>query len=310
MILRFSFGCLILVVMFSVAVSEDNGGSFQAWLESSGDARNTALAGVGVAVADDAWATRYNPAGLGQLTEGIANFTYAQPFAEVDSISLGSLAVAKPLLTGSFTPGTFAFNVSYLYAGGIPEAVEGGTTGRVFSDNDLEVLLGWGKGFGEDYENHIPNNFFVGTAFKIYSEKIGDYRGKSFGMDIGVLNKPVASILSWGLDVRNLVPPGQRMNELGDLAATNLVLGFTLRPVNAIMFSLEGSADSDLLYDSAAGLELRAWDLFAMRGGYRLSSRTPSFGVGFRAGKVGLDYAGIMHPDLGLGHRVTMNLWF
>jgi hypothetical protein len=300
---------VIFLLLYSFAFGQTTGGNWGAWLESASDARNTALGHAGAGLADDVWAARANPAGLGQLLEGQANFTYAQPFADVSDISFGSLGVARPLIAGSFTPGTFALNVSYFNAGGIPEAYAGGTTGRTFSDNDLEILISWGKGFGEDFETKKPNDFFVGTNFKLYSQKVGDYHAKAFGMDVGILQKPIPE-LSWGVNLRNLVPPASRFAELGDLAPTAFVGGLSGKICNLFTLTAEGSIDSDLIYDAAGGLEFKLVNMFALRGGYRLSDEAPAFGAGVRSGKVGLDYAGVINQDLGIGHRLTFNLWF
>jgi hypothetical protein len=300
---------VIFLFLYSFTFAQTTGGNWGAWLESAYDARSTALGRAGVGLADDVWAARANPAGLGQMLEGQANFTYAQPFADVSDISFGSMGVAKPLIAGSFTPGTFALNISYFNAGGIPEAYAGGTTGRTFSDNDLEILISWGKGFGEDYETKKPNDFFVGTNFKLYSQKVGDYHAKAFGMDVGILQKPIPE-LSWGINLRNLVPPASRFAELGDLAPTTFVAGLSSKLFSLLTLTAEGSVDSDLIYDAAGGLEIRLANMFALRGGYRISDEAPDFGAGVRVGKMGLDYAGVLNTDLGIGHRLTLNLWF
>ena len=299
----------VILISLNLTIAQTTGGNWGAWLESASDARNTALGHANVGLADDVWASRANPSGLGQMLEGQASFTYARPFADFSDISFGSIGLAKPLVAGSFTPGTFALNISYFYAGGIPEAYYGGTTGRTFSDSDMEIILAWGKGFGEDFETKKPNDFFVGTSFKIYSQKVGDYHAKAFGMDIGILQKPIPE-LSWGINLRNLVPPGTRFIELGDLAPTAFVGGVSARLFSMFTLTGEGSVDTDLIYDGAAGLEFKIANMFALRGGYRMSDEAPSFGAGVRTGKISLDYAGVLHSDLGLGHRLTFNLWF
>lgn len=303
------FPIALLLILSTFASAQTTGGNWGAWLESASDARNTALGHAGAGLADDVWAARANPAGLGQMLEGQANFTYAQPFADVSDISFGSLGVARPLIAGSFTPGTFALNVSYFHAAGIPEANYSGATGRTFSDNDLEIIISWGKGFGEDFETKKPNDFFVGTNFKLYSQKVGDYHAKAFGMDVGILQKPIPE-LSWGVNLRNLVPPASRFAELGDLAPTTFVGGLSGNLCKLFTLTGEGSVDSDLIYDAAAGLEVKLAGMFALRGGYRLSDEAPAFGAGVRSGKLGLDYAGVLNQDLGIGHRLTFNLWF
>lgn len=95
-----------------------NPGTYAAFLDTGLGARPTGMGGAFSAVADDANAVFYNPAGLAQLTQAEAHFTYTDRFSGLEDVSMGShhVAYAHPFATGGTLAVTWlGFNARSLY---------------------------------------------------------------------------------------------------------------------------------------------------------------------------------------------------
>jgi hypothetical protein len=252
-------------------------------------ARPLAMGGAYVAVADDATAGYWNPAGLSQVEKFsfssmiAANMDYDRKF--------NYLAVA-----GKFEFGSLGF--SWLNAGtsDIRERDANGNPGEYFDWNDHLFIASYGN---------MMENFMVGFNFKVAYQKAQDESTAGVGFDAGV--KYV---------VNEMVHIGMTATDLG--TKLNKTVPATFR-VGAALFPVEGfTIPIDLekiQHKSEIALKLGgeysyqfAEDYWAaVRGGVNDGEFTLGAGI-VVAGKYGLDYAYVSeHGDaFGENHRISL----
>jgi hypothetical protein len=271
-------------------------------------ARAEALGRAYAALADDAAALYWNPAGLAALDCTELAFAYGAPFGDVGDVTMGDAVVAKPLLYsmgaeagGGGSLGTLAAAVAFRRAGGIREAYESGPSGRTFDNVDVDLYVG--------YAHSLGKRGAFGFALKNITREVADYADSGFGFDAGVTYKPLAD-LSVGAVVRNLIAPNFRLKALKDAPPIALELGAgyalfdLLSPSTAIEITREG------FYDVGAGVELTPIKYIALRGGYYTGDERPRAGLGFTLDYFHFDYAMRIGGPLGDSHRASVSLLF
>ncbi len=186
----------IVVCAISCFVCTYSSTAFGAFNHIGVGARPLGLGGAFVALADDACAANYNPAGLGFIDEIQINTTFAQRFKGL---------------------------IEYAFIGGVSPLGTAGTVGAsigVLSEDskiykERTVRLSYGKAFSERLAFGVNLKSF-GTSF---DEKVGsvqtllsenrkfftDARSLDFSVDMGFIVKPAPG-LNVGIAAENLVP--------------------------------------------------------------------------------------------------------
>jgi hypothetical protein len=271
-------------------------------------ARAEALGRAYAALADDAAALYWNPAGLAALKRTELGFAYGAPFGDVGDVTLGDAVIAKPLLYsmgaeagGEGSLGTLGAAAAFRRAGGIREAYENGPTGRTFDDVDLELYVG--------YAHSLGKRGAFGLTLKNITREVADYGDSGFGLDLGATYKPVGA-LALGAVARNVVAPNFRLKALKDAPPVTLELGASyavfnlLSPVAAVEITREG------FYDVAAGVEVTPVKYIALRGGYYTGDERPRAGLGFMLDNFRFDYGMRIGGALGDSHLASVSLFF
>jgi hypothetical protein len=230
------------------------------------------------AVADDASAVFFNPAGLDQVPGGRAEFTYHYPFSEIKDITYATGAVSYNMSGRGFALGTFAAGVNYFKASGIPEAGGPGLTGRTFSDYESAIRLAWGKGLGGQVVAGEEPRYNLGIGLKIVATKIYEYNDGGFGVDAGFMFRPLAPVRV-GIAFDNLIAPN--------------------------VDTAEGRVRKDGDLGFAAGGEGKIGGIVALRAGYRYPEEMPAAGLGVAAGKYSFDFCWRPHRELGDSYVAT-----
>lgn len=269
------------------------------------------------AVADDASALHYNPAGLapGDFPERkSALFSYAWHIQQT-GISHAAL-LARP----------WAYGLTYFSAGSMEGRDDAGAATGDFTARDMALAAGRGWAYGD---------FSFGAAAKFVSQRIGGNGGGSASAaaaDLGALWRPEGSRARFGAALTNLgtkvrfktrsypLPLLLRAGAAYELRDTPLLLG----------------AQLDFPNDSGAalrlGAEYRAAENFRLRAGYKTSSEEDRdailgrelggeaggvsslfgffAGVGVSMGDFVLDYALAPYGELGSAHRVSLGMKF
>ncbi|MDO8803540.1 MAG: PorV/PorQ family protein [Elusimicrobiota bacterium] len=266
------------------------------------------------AVADDASALHYNPAGLapGAGPEGkSALFSHAWHIQDM-GVSQAAL-LSRP----------WGFGFTYFSAGEMEGRNDAGAATGDFTARDLAFSAGRGFKLGV---------FKAGIAVKYVSQKIKDSTAHAAAADLGLLFQPENSRVKYGVSLANF---GTRIKFKSD----SFPLPLTLKTGASV--ALKGApvllaAQADFANDSGAALRLggeySATESLKLRLGYRTVSSSSKdavlgtemggsgtgvsslfgffAGVGIYMGGFSLDYALSPYGELGNAHRVSMGLEF
>jgi len=268
---------VIVSVLTSLLFAQKNTGLF--FLKSDVDARAAAMAGAYTAMASDASAAYWNPAGLA-LAENLS-FTgmYNDLFA----------GISNSFIAVQFLTGDHALAVSFNYQN-IPgiaireTATEDASTVEAFY---LASALSYATTFDE---------WQVGATMKYLFEKLYLLSAPGWALDLGILKKNFFGGVDFGLVVQNL----GKMSEL-DKEATPLPLiintGLTYKVPSFFDDNLLVSTDLNWVKDEKLyvkfGLQYYLTENFALRGGLKNGNEellwTGGFGINYNA--LHLDYA-------------------
>lgn len=266
------------------------------FLGLDGNARAAALGGAYTALASDAGALQYNPAGLGLLTESELAFMHNQFFqtATQDHLSL--------VLVQGF--GASADVLNYGKVNRTTYASPDGTLGQ-FSIADTAFSAGYGRALGP---------LSVGAAGKLLREKNDGIAGQAAAGDAGLLlSVPWAPGLRFGLVAQNLGSRVRFQSEREALPATGRFGAAWTFPAfgHANAVTVDGVKEGSDQTRLSAGVETVAGGSLALRLGYTTRDQAGlgvSAGVGWRGRTWSIDYAIAPYGDLGLTHRVGLSL--
>lgn len=266
------------------------------------------------AVADDASALHYNPAGLapGAGQEGkSALFSHAW---HIQGMGVSQAALlSRP----------WGFALTYFSAGELEGRDENRNLTGDFTARDLSFSAGRGFSLGV---------LKAGIAVKYVGQKIKDSSAHAAAADLGLLYQPEKSRIKLGVSLSNL---GTRVKFNED----SFPLPLTLKAGASVAFKgapVLLAAQADFANDAGAALRLggeyRATESLRLRLGYRtvpssdrkavlgkefggpaagVSSLFGFFaGVGLSRGGFSLDYALSPYGELGNAHRVSIGIGF
>ncbi len=298
-------GSIALLVAFTVpAFAEENGSDNHAAAFSrvGVGARALGMGGAYTAVADDANATMWNPAGLARVDN--LNFTFMYTggydfdrnhnyFGYAQSFNMASVGIGW----------TNAGWDDFVRAG------QGSGDGGSFDLTDNLIHLGVARQYG-------PVGF--GVAGKIFDQEIDGKSESGGGVDVGTFFMP-SPYMTFGVTVQDV------WSEIGeDQVPFNLRGGVALKPMGDLTLAadIEHGEDDETVFHLGA----EAW--FEYHPGYQLALRAGasdiarddqdngySLGLGLRVPRffgIGLDYAFVneMEDFMGENHRISLNLAF
>lgn len=262
------------------------------------NARPVGMGGAYTALANDANALLYNPAGLGQVKRHEATFMHN---AYMQGITQEYAAYASPQ--------GWSANLNYLSFGGVKKTSLSNPSGAGWGDTGLSDLA-----LGAGYGRTLTESLALGVSVKYIRETIDDVAAQGFALDAGGLYAvPALSGLTVGLAVQNLGPTVRY-----DGASENLPLnlragaayGFKVRGrENALALDVTKERSQGALV--AVGAETRVLEPLALRMGFNTRNEagigiTAGFGYLFKAGSV--DYAFVPMEGLGDAHRISVTL--
>ena len=265
-------------------------------------ARALGMGGAYTALADDANALYWNPAGLAKLEKREFTASHAEMY---ESTRLDFLACSHPTSQGTFSAG-----LTYLSQGKIEGRDSLGRPTAGFDASDAAVSGGYARKleFAE-----------VGASVKYIRSHIGSTEAQTVAADAGA--KREFGNFAVGAALRNLGPGLKFQDQRNDLP-----LRFALGA--AYKFSGGHAAAAELVNgprgagtDGAFGGEFQAVKNLFLRGGYTTRTaitggsgfdvaRGLTLGLGFRNEKWRLDYAVLPSGELGRSHRFSLGTRF
>ncbi len=292
----------------AVGFEKNPGGDADASADWGLGARGEALGRAYAALADDAAALYWNPAGLAAMERTEVAFAYGAPFGDVGDVALGDAVVAKPLIYsmgdeagGAGSLGTLAAALAFRRAGGIREAGETGPTGHTFADTDVELYLG--------YAHTLGAKGAFGLTLKNVTRSVADYSDSGFGLDVGAAFNPLTD-LTLGAVVRNVIAPNFRLKALKNAPPLTLELGASYDFFGVVSPVASFEITREAFYDAGVGVEVTPVKYVALRGGYYTGDERPRAGLGLALGDFRFDYALRIGGPLGDSHLASVSLLF
>ena len=281
-------------------------------------ARANGMGEAGVAVADDATATWWNPAGLAFQTENDASFTHAQL---VPGLANDVFYEFPSYTTPISNWGTFGVSLVYLSYGKSQGADAVGTPLGEFSSSEYAPAISYGT--------KVTDRLGLGASFKYIRvslspdfQGIGAGRGSTVAADFGLLYKVPGDLVNLAATVQNLGPHISFItDQRSDPIFTNLRAGVAVHAyktketklllvgdVNQLL--VRGELDTgQRKYPKPiwnGGGELGYNNLIALRAGYVYDSegsiKDPTYGFGLDYHGIRFDYGSIPQakdPDTG-----------
>ncbi len=244
--IKFKYLLWIIVILLISEVKARPSEAGVIFLNISPGSRATGMGDAFVALADDATATYWNPAGLGIQKGSEVNFMHVNwlPGFNIGDMYYDFLTY-KQEIEGL---GTVGGNITYFYLGEQKRTGEVGEEMGVFKTYEFQVTLAYGT--------MLTNNLSIGLSTKfIYSHladqgagnEKGSGTGHSVAVDMGVLYE-VTPDFSIGATISNMGPKISYIDyEQADPLPTNLKAGIAYRVMDDEFNSLVVTADMNKL---------------------------------------------------------------
>lgn len=193
---RLMFFCIIVSLNSSLTYGQfvtdvsKVGTTAASFLEIEVGSRAVGMGGAFVAVADDATAIFWNPAGLARLPRGEVILLHTQWLAD---LNFDFAAIALPL--GGF--GTFGASITSLTTEDmmVRTVLEPEGTGEKFSMGDLSVAISYAKS--------LSDRFSIGFNAKYIRQNIWHMSASSFAIDIGTIFTTQFNDMKIGMSISN-----------------------------------------------------------------------------------------------------------
>lgn len=260
-------------------------------------ARPLSMGNAFVAIADDATAVYWNPAGLTQTDKTRLFVSYAERFGQ--GVIDQNAGIAIHWRTKSY----LGFAVSMSSVGGIKSSVERDGNNRpvvngTFDDNEVAMMGSLGYAFSDV--------FSFGVTGKYFTHELNGKTASGLGADIGFLVRPLP-LLSLGLNAQNINRPRMKWktdtNHFDRIPANYKIGGAYFVVPDKLRVSADINVpDSDDM-EMDVGAEYTLNSFFSMRGGLAGNDLGTGASVGWQ--HVRVDYAYRTH-DIGDTHRFAL----
>jgi hypothetical protein len=254
------------------------------------------------AIADDATAVYWNPAGLATVEDRCATAMHAVWFEDTSydwfSYSQRSRGI-----------GTVGIGIQYLSYGKLTAIDANGREGDAFTPSDLAVSFSYARMVG---------GYGLGCSLKYISSTILQ-NATAVAADLGIMRKLPGGKLSLASTLQNLGTKLTYTNGEEPLPLNvKVAAAYLLLPALTVAVDLNLPEDNDPFYSSGFeyGRVLNERFTLALRGGFTtrykdtdsVNGFTAGFGIGFS--NYSIDYAFAPYGVLGDTHRISLSLRF
>jgi hypothetical protein len=294
----------LVLLLFSLSVSVNAAGKIgMTFLKIGVDARAAAMGEAYTAIANDAAASFWNPAGL---SDARAHSVVLMHNSWLQNINHEFAAVQ--LFHGKHN---IAVALNMIRVAGIQLRGESATETPDGETSASNVYLGL------SYATTIQSDWKIGAQIKYLYEKYYLNAANGFAIDIGLLKRDILPNLSWGLTVNNI----GKMEVLRD-AATKLPIilrtGISyILPWEIVENKPLVAADYVIVLDDIShlnlGFDMAVFQNFNLRLGYVLGKESYDFTAGFGVRYTAYNFAYAFVPfqyDLGNTHRFSLIIDF
>ena len=294
---------IFLTICFSVSTCFARGvGTTGAnFLKIGVGARPLGMGGAFVAVADDANAIWWNPAGVAGMKRREITLMHSEVGEDIRYQFLAYSQRVKRLRGG------LGGSISYLSVSDIQGYSPGGTKTRKLGAYDLAFSLCYGSS--------IFPSLSGGINFKFIGEKLADESASTFAFDIGGLWSPPVSGLKLGFNLQNL-GMGLKFIEERSPLPLNCKLGCAYEVEffgTQSILALDVNIPVDYGCFVNGGFECKIYNLIALRGGYTSRDDMSSglrLGIGIGGKNLIIDYSWLPRGDFADSHRMSATLRF
>lgn len=286
---------LLMLIVPIMASAEDDAGVESVFNLGAG-ARAMAMGNGYTALAEDATAVYYNPAGIPYLPSQEITFLHTVLF---EGTVYDYVAYVYPYTS----IGGFGIAGMRLGTDDIGRRDQYTELGK-FSSTQMQILLSYGR--------HFDHGISAGANLKLANQSIADYSDYGFGLDLAG-RYSITDRLRAGLVLQDIV--GARMKLMNDRERTP----YTIKGGLAYLYQIpdkpfSGAVTLDVEkpeYRSVkirAGLELAHTSGLAVRGGYDRDNFTLGFGIRYQ--QLSFDYAYKFIDNLMDSHRFSLSFNF
>ncbi len=273
-----------------------------------------------VALADDATALYWNPAGILQVKNSQITYMHNFWFQDITYDYIGyvfGLRSGVPAESGSDEK--FGISAIMLNSGEIQRTLEdasGNYTGPGNKFTAYDICLAF------TYAWKMAENYSFGTNLKFVRSSIDDVTGYAVSADFGFLFNPIDR-LSIGVNAQNAILPIPIRYYRGNTGVSalhtlpmNVKVGAAYRLYDNLTLGLDVNVPIDNKLNVHIGAEYW-YGNFALRLGYKTDFIMDidalsglSAGMGFKWQSYQADYAFVPYGDLGFTHRVSLSVKF
>ncbi len=305
---------LFIILTFVLSISSSEAGKYTAdFLTTGVGARALAMGGAFTALADDATASYWNPAGLTQLERREISLMHSSMFDDI--VRTDFINFVYPM---TYRNSALAIGILRLGVDDIPITTRLDNNQRPIIDkyvNDSEYAIYL------SYAHLLNSNVSLGGNIKTIRQSVGDNSSLGYGIDLSLhyqmfsqlsfgitLSDITGTIVTWDTGHRDIRHPSMR----SAIAYHRIVpsLNGTITATVDMEASLETNSLNAQIGNETFGMKLHYgleyWirDTIALRGGL---NDEWSAGAGFKVSFFNIDYA-FCGYELGNTHRVSMGV--
>ncbi|HAI86643.1 MAG TPA: hypothetical protein DCL63_06620 [Firmicutes bacterium] len=293
--MRFKTTALVLALALAftlapaAARAADDGVGTAASLDIGMGARALGMGGAHIAVADDAAAIYYNPAGLALVSGRNVTSLYTSQFGAAGYVALG------------YAQKNIGVGLLRLDASGIEETDEFANVTGVFGVTDLAAIVGYGA--------TVFSNLSLGASAKLYQQTLPENTGRGVTFDAGAILSLIDGKLRLGAVGRNLIGSLKYTSGETDPFDRSFGVGVAFCPIENL--TIAGDAVLKGGFTGKLGAEYRFKQIAVRAGGSFGGGQTSiTAGAGFGLPGFSIDYAYQTHNVLPDSHRLSLCVKF